>query len=176
MRLLRYADGDRALTVSLESDPAVMGHLGGAVGGADAERVHRQRLAGVADGDLFFTIVPDGRDDPVGIIAIWRTEWNSETVYELGAMLIPDFQARGIAVQAFDLILPYVLEKGITRLDSFPAVANRSSNAVLAKLGFTRQQECDLDYGGRPLRCVHWVRDLTGPAATAHRTGPRPAS
>jgi hypothetical protein len=27
--------------------------------------------------------------------------------------------------------------------------------------GFRRVEDCDLDYEGRPLRCAHWVRELT---------------
>jgi RimJ/RimL family protein N-acetyltransferase len=161
MELLPYSDVDRDLTFALESDPSVMSHLGGVGTAADAERVHQERLAAVARGDLFFTIVPDGASDPVGILAIWRTEWNSESIHELGGMLLPQFHAQGLTVRAFELILPHVLDKGISRLDSFPAVANRPSNAVLRKLGFARLEDCDLDYDGRPLRCAHWVRHLT---------------
>ena len=161
MKLLPYSDVDRELTYSLESDPSVMSHLGGVGTAGDAERVHQERLAAVARGDLFFTIVPDGASGPVGIMAIWRTEWNSAPINELGGMLLPRYHAQGLTVRAFDLILPHALDKGISRLDSFPAVANRASNSVLRKLGFSRLEDCDLDYHGRPLRCAHWVRDLT---------------
>jgi RimJ/RimL family protein N-acetyltransferase len=162
MKLLPYSDVDRDLTLALELDPAVMGHLGGVADANEAESVHQERLAAVARGDLYFTIVPDGESDPVGIIAIWRTDWKAAPIHELGAMLIPDFHARGLVVQAFDLILPRARGNGISRLDSFPAVANHASNTVLRKLGFSRLEECDLDYQGRPLRCAHWMLDLTG--------------
>jgi RimJ/RimL family protein N-acetyltransferase len=165
MRLLPYSDVDRALTLALESDPAVMGHLGGVAGAGDAERVHQHRLAAVAGGDLFYTIVPEGESDPVGIMAIWRTDWESVPIYELGVMLVPRFQGRGVAVQAFDLILQRARAEGITRLDSFPAKTNRASNILLGHQGFSWVGDCDLDYEGRPLRCAHWVRDLTEPAA-----------
>jgi RimJ/RimL family protein N-acetyltransferase len=161
MKLLPYSDVDRELTYSLESDPSVMSHLGGVGTAGDAERVHQERLAAVARGDLFFTIVPDGSSESAGIMAIWRTEWNSAPIHELGGMLLPRYHAQGLTVRAFDLILPHALDKGISRLDSFPAVANRASNSVLRKLGFARLEDCDLDYHGRPLRCAHWVRDLT---------------
>jgi RimJ/RimL family protein N-acetyltransferase len=157
-----YAEGDRQLTLALESDPDVVGHLGGPVDQDAAERVHGNRIASVAAGDLIYTIVPDGGTDPVGVIAIWRSEWNSRPVYELGAMLLPRYQARGVAGRAFDLLLPLAVERGVTELHSFPGVTNGPSNAILRKLGFRRVEDCDLDYEGRPLRCAHWVRDLTG--------------
>jgi RimJ/RimL family protein N-acetyltransferase len=156
-----YAEGDRQLTLALESDPDVMGHLGGTVDAADATRVHEGRMAAVANGDLFYTIVPDRGSEPIGLIAIWRSEWDSRPVHELGAMLLPQYQARGVAGRAFDQLLPLALERGVTELHSFPGVTNGPSNAILRKLGFRRLEDCDLDYEGRPLRCAHWVRDLT---------------
>jgi RimJ/RimL family protein N-acetyltransferase len=167
VELLTYSERDRMLTLALESDPAVVGHLGGVVDADAAAQVHERRIAAVADGDLFFTIVSDGGRDPVGIIAIWRSQWESRQVHELGAMLLPRYQAQGIAGRAFDLLLPRALEAGVGELHSFPAVANGPSNAILSKLGFRRLAECDLDYEGRPLRCVHWLRDLRADAPSA---------
>ncbi|OJF13410.1 hypothetical protein BG844_15345 [Couchioplanes caeruleus subsp. caeruleus] len=160
MRLRPYAEEDLRLTQRLESDPRVVGHLGGAGDGAHADRVHRRRIAAVADGDLFFTILIGDPEEPAGIIAVWRAEFAGEQVHELGAMLLPDHQARGVAGRAFALLLPYVLDRGVRMLHAFPAVSNKPSNAILDKLGFTRGEECDLDYEGRPLRCAHWVREL----------------
>jgi RimJ/RimL family protein N-acetyltransferase len=161
MELRLYAESDRALTLALESDPAVVGHLGGPVDADAAAAVHENRIAGVAACDLIYTIVPDGGSEPIGVIAIWRSEWDLRPVYELGAMLLPDYQSRGVAGRAFDLLLPMALEQGVTELHSFPGVENGPSNAILLKLGFHRREDCDLDYEGRPLRCAHWVRDLT---------------
>lgn len=162
MRFVPYSEADRELTIALESSPAVMGHLGGAVTPEDAERVHRQRLAQVAGGDLVYAIVPQGETDPIGVVAIWRTEWNGQQIHELGAMALPDWQRRGLASRGFAELLRLAGASGVTRLHSFPAVDNAGSNALMRKLGFTRAEDCDLEYGGRPLRCAHWVRDLTG--------------
>jgi RimJ/RimL family protein N-acetyltransferase len=161
VELRTYSERDRQLTIALESDPDVVGHLGGVLDTDDAAQVHERRIAGVAAGDLFFTIVPDGEVEPVGVIAIWRSEFESRPVHELGAMLRPQFQARGIAGQAFELVLPRAVDAGVGVLHSFPSVTNGPSNAILRKLGFDRIEDCDLEYEGRPLRCAHWVRDLS---------------
>ncbi len=163
MRLRPYAEEDRALTQRLESDPRVVGHLGGAGDEQHVARVHQRRMAGVAEGDLYYVILPDEQREPVGIIAIWRSEFEGELVHELGAMLVPDFQGRGVAGNAFARLLPLARERGVRMLHAFPAVTNGPSNAILHKLGFTRTDDCDLDYEGRPLRCAHWVRDLSAP-------------
>ncbi|MEV4636458.1 GNAT family N-acetyltransferase [Actinoplanes sp. NPDC049548] len=163
MRLRPYAEEDLRLTRRLESDPGVVGHLGGTGDEEHVAQVHQRRMAGVAEGDLYYVIVPDGTEEPVGIIAIWRSEVAGELVHELGAMLIPDYQARGVAGRAFEQLLPLAVAQGVRVLHSFPAVTNGPSNAILRKLLFTRIDDCDLDYEGRPLRCAHWVRDLSAP-------------
>ncbi|MCA2214235.1 GNAT family N-acetyltransferase [Jidongwangia harbinensis] len=160
MRLVPYAEDHRDLTLALESDPRVMGHLGGVSTPEVAERVHRWRVEAPARGDLFVGVVPDGATAPVGLLGVWRSEIGDDTVYELGAMILPDFQAQGVASGAFYLLLPQVRAAGITRLDSFPGVDNVASNAILQRIGFVRVGERDLDYEGRSLRCAHWTRDV----------------
>jgi RimJ/RimL family protein N-acetyltransferase len=161
MELRLYGENDRGLTVALESDPAVVGHLGGPVDEDAASRVHENRMAGVAHGDLIYTIVPDGASEAIGVIAIWRSDWDGRPVHELGCMLLPQHQARGVAFQAFEQLLPLALEAGVGQLHAFPSVTNGPSNAIMRKLGgFRRVADCDLDYEGRPLRCAHWIRDL----------------
>ena len=148
MELRRYAEPDRALTAALESDPRVMAHLGGP--GDDADDLHEERLAG----DLYFTIV---LDEPVGVIAAWRSD---QDVYELGVLIKPEHQARGLAEQAIGLLLPHLRERGIDKLHAFITVTNKPSHAVAERVGFRRAGERDLDYRGHPLRCVHWILDV----------------
>jgi RimJ/RimL family protein N-acetyltransferase len=164
VELRRYAEPDRQLTLALEADPEVVRHLGGVVDADNAAQVHERRMAAVADGDHFYTIIPDGGSEPVGIVAVWRGLWESKPIHELGGMLLSSFHARGIMVRAVDLLMPRVMSAGVRELHSFPGVDNRASNAVLAKLGFRRLDDCDLDYEGRPIRCAHWLRELSGPA------------
>jgi RimJ/RimL family protein N-acetyltransferase len=166
MELRLYSERDRGLTLAMETDPGVVGRLGGTVDEEEAARVHERRLAAVAGGDLFYTIVPDDADEPVGLVAIWRSEWESAPVHELGGMLLPRYHARGIMIGAVRRLLPRAMEHGVTVLHSFPGVTNAPSNAVLRKLGFDRLEDCDLDYEGRPLRCAHWIRDLREPEAS----------
>ena len=160
MQLRPYTEHDRDLTVALESDPEVVGHLGGVRDEPDAVRVHENRMAAIADGDLFYTIMTDDGTDRLGIVAIWRSEWASRPIHELGGMLRPQYQARGLAGHVFELIMPRAVEAGISELHAFPAITNRPSNAFLRKLRFRWVEDCDLEYEGRPLRCAHWIRDL----------------
>jgi RimJ/RimL family protein N-acetyltransferase len=162
VELRTYSEQDRQLTLALESDPEVVRHLGGVVDADGAAHVHERRMAAVAGGDLFCTIIPDGASEPVGVVAIWRAEWESRPIHELGGMLVPEYHARGIMARAVTMLLPRAVHAGVRELHSFPGVTNRPSNAVLERLGFQRLEDCDLDYEGRPIRCAHWLRDLSG--------------
>jgi RimJ/RimL family protein N-acetyltransferase len=160
VELVRYAESDRELTLALETDPRVVGHLGGPGTEQDAVRVHEQRVRAAAEGGLVYTIVPEPGAEPVGVVAIWKSEFESSPVHELGIMLLPDHQAQGLGGRAIRRLLPGARERGITELHVFPAVTNDPSNTVAGRLGFRRLPDCDLDYEGRPLRCTHWVLNL----------------
>ena len=155
-----YGEGDRQLTLTLESDPHVVRHLGGPVGQEAAERVHANRLRGVAGGDLIYTISPGPGAEPIGVIGVWRSEWDSGPIHEIGVMVLPQYESRAFPVLAYQQLKPIALERGITEVHAFPAVTNKGSNLLLRRVGYRRLEDCDLDYEGRPLRCAHWVGDL----------------
>src|SRR5438128_731841 len=79
-----YRDADLALTAALESDPAVMRHLGG-TGGPEREdrirRVHDRRLAGAGRGDWYRAIIVDDDAAPVGLVAIWGDTWQDQHIW-----------------------------------------------------------------------------------------------
>jgi RimJ/RimL family protein N-acetyltransferase len=162
VRLVAYTDEDLALTLALESDAAVMRSLGGPVGRDEAVRIHQRRLERMARGDLFFTIVPAGSSSPVGIAALFATEWEGTTVYEAGLMFLPTFQRRGVGAQALRILIDKArTEKNLPELHGFTAVTSEAGNTMAGRFGFTLVGECDLDYESRPIRCNHWVLDLT---------------
>ena len=164
MELRPYNEGDLSLTTALESDPAVMKELGGPVPAEQVAPIHQERLAG----DWFFTIVPDGADQAAGIVGVWQTPWDGGSVYEAGLLLLPHFQGKGIGLKALAMVIDRARRQAaFPRLHAFPAVTNGPSNAVCEKLGFTLLEQRDLDYQGRPLRCNHWVLELTAAPGAA---------
>jgi RimJ/RimL family protein N-acetyltransferase len=160
MRLRPYTEQDRALTVALESDPRVMGHLGGPVEVPDATRVHETRMAQMADGDLFYAILRDDDPQPVGLIAVWRSEWEGTPIHEIGLMLVPGHQSRGLAAEAVRELVPRAREHGVGRLHAFIAVTNEAGQIAADRAEFHRIADCDMSYHDRPIRCAHWIRDL----------------
>lgn len=158
VRLVPYSEADLALTVALEGDPAVKSDLGGPIGAGEAERIHRHRLERLGHGDLFFTVVTDA---PVGIAALFQTEWEGTVVREAGVMLLPAAQRGGLGLTVLRLLTERArLIGSVTQVHGFTGVANRGGNELCRRLGFRPLGECDLDYEGRAVRCNHWVFDL----------------
>ena len=161
MILRPYTDGDLALTRSMEFDPVVMRHLGGAADEDRALSVHRKRLAGIAAGDWYYTVTPEGADEPAGLIAVWRSDFEGEAIYELGLMFGAAHHRQGLGLAASKKVIAEFTAAGLApQLHGFTAVDNVASEQGAYALGFRLIGETDLDYEGRPLRCYHWVLDV----------------
>ncbi|GAA2615177.1 hypothetical protein GCM10010399_52640 [Dactylosporangium fulvum] len=157
IELRPYGAEDLALTAALEADPEAKSRLGRTVGVEEAARIHAKRMAGVAAGDWYFTIHVDGAPHPAGIIAIFRTPWEGGIVHEVGSMLFPEFQAQGVAAEAFRMLVERGRAEGrFTEIHGFADVRNGPSNGIVRRLGFELLGQCDMDYEGRPIHCNHW--------------------
>ena len=150
VELRHYRQDDFWILEALETDPDVMRHLGGPTPCEKLPKLHEKRLVA----PLYFTIVAP---EPAGTIGIWPSDWKGESIQEMGWMVLPAFQGRGIATAAGRRILEHV--RGAT-VHAFPAVSNEASNAICRKLGFTKLEETDIAYNGPPRRHVHWRIDL----------------
>jgi RimJ/RimL family protein N-acetyltransferase len=160
LRLVPYVDKDLALTTALETDPIVMSRLGGPTPADRIRAVHDKRLNGRQNGDRFYTIVPAGSEEAIGIVGVWHTPLDGEVLRELGVMLLPGTYGRRLGPMACRMLIEMIrAEEPLPRVDAFADVGNDRSNAGLRWLGFRIIGERDMDYGGRPLRCYHWVLD-----------------
>ena len=162
MELLPYTDEHRGLTEALELDPEVMRELGGPADPADMERVHRMRVETVARGEWYFVIVPEPSGPAVGAIGIWNSTIAGGTIQEVGWMVLPEFQGRGIASEALGLLITRARsDPSYTRIHAFPGVTNAPSNALCRKSGFTLTEESQVEFRGRPLKVNHWELDVS---------------
>jgi RimJ/RimL family protein N-acetyltransferase len=162
VELRPYSDGDLALSEALECDPEMMRELGGPVDPADIPRVHRMRVETVANGGWYFVIVPEPSGPPAGTIGIWESEIIDSPIHEIGWMVLPAFQGRGIASEALRTILARARsDPRFTRIHAFPGVTNAPSNALCRRAGFVHTEECDVRFRDRPLRVNHWELDVS---------------
>lgn len=172
MKLIPYTDADIALTEAAECDPAMMAHLGGPWPREAIPEIHRKRLEYIAKGAWYLKIIPDASGVAAGTISFWESEHKGEKFHEVGWMVLPAFQGRGIATAAVNMLVTRVRAEGkIPAIHAFPGADNAASNAICRKLGFVLLEQADIEYKGRPLHCNHWRLDLR-----ASDVGPAPRS
>jgi RimJ/RimL family protein N-acetyltransferase len=167
--LIRYGESDLALTEALESDPEVMRELGGPVDRADLVDVHRRRAR---ENEWWFKIIPDIGGPPAGTIGIWDSEFHGTPNHEVGWMVLPAFQGRGIATRALELLIQRArAEPRFERIHAFPGVSNAPSNALCRGFGFELTGEGDFQFRDRTLRCNHWELDVRDVKPTPEGAG-----
>lgn len=158
MELRDYADEDAALTEALECDPEVMTHLGGPVPRGEIPMIHSRRLRSREDGGWWLVIVPEPGGPPAGTIGVWEGEFEATAVSEVGWMVLPRFQGRGIAGEALGMVLSLArAEERFFPLHAFPGEANGASNALCRRHGFELVGTIDGGYRESEFRCNHWV-------------------
>jgi RimJ/RimL family protein N-acetyltransferase len=140
-------------------DPAMTEHLGGPE--SPEKLVERQdryeRLADSGKGRML-KIVDEATSASAGSVGYWEKDWRDETVYEIGWMVLPEFQGRGIAGEATAQAIALARADGKHRfVHAFPAIENVPSNAICRKLGFTQVEECEFEFPiGNFMRCNDW--------------------
>ncbi len=143
--------------------PEMTEHLGGPESPEKlAERQTRfMRLADSGKGRMF-KIVDALTGAVAGSVGYWERTWRGEPVYEIGWMVLPAFQGRGIASLGTAQAIARARVEGKRRvLHAFPSVANLPSNALCRKLGFTLVGECEFEYpAGSFMRCNDWRLEL----------------
>ena len=162
VELRPYSDDDLALTEALELDPEMMRELGGPADPADVLRVHRVRVELVANGGWWFVIVPEPSGQAAGTIGVWESELDGSPVHEIGWMVLPEFQGRGIATEALATIVERARsDPRYSRIHAFPGVTNEPSNALCRRAGFVHIDEREVKFRDRPLRINHWEIDVS---------------
>lgn len=152
MKLVPYTDADLPLTEAFELDPGMMRYLGGPTPAEGVLARHKRKLETIAKGDWWFKIAVEG--DPVGAggIGIWRREQDGETINEMGWMILPAHQGRGLATLAGREVLARAraAEKFKGQVHAFCHPENAASNAVCRKLGFVLFGPRELDSRAKP--------------------------
>ena len=154
VRLEAWDPGDLELLTRLVGDPAMMEHLGGPE--AAAQIVGRQARYERPGSGCFVIVAPDGVR--AGWVGYWDREWQGAAMYEMGWAVLPEHQGRGLAGRGCALALALALADGRHEtVHAYPAVDNRPSNALCARLGFECLRELEFEYPpGHAMRCHDW--------------------
>ena len=162
MRLRDVEQGDVSAYMRMRCDPVMMAELGGPLPREGIEaKVARDVQAAVTGDEWIKTIVPGEAASEVvaGSVALWsHDEDDGEPITEIGWMVLPEFQGRGLAKRAVRTFLELARDDGRWGLvHAFPATTNSPSNGICRSLGFSFAGERDVTFAGRVLRSNHWV-------------------
>jgi len=162
--LLRNVElGDVGAYVRMRCDPVMMAELGGPLSpdGIPA-KVQRDAEAAAADVSWIKMIVPDpdAPDVVAGSVVLWSHAPDGEQFSEIGWMVLPEFQGRGIAKRATWMLLDLARDDGRWGVvHAFPGVTNAPSNGICRSLGFTLIGQRDITSFHGILQANHWLID-----------------
>ena len=156
--LERWGDGDLPLLERLMGDPRMTEHLGG----PESPEKLRERQSRYERLESMLKIVDVASGAGVGSVGFWTKEWRDEQVYEVGWMVLPEFQGRGIAVAVTAQAIELARRDDQHRfMHAFPTPANAPSNAICRKLGFELLGPCEFEFPkGHFETCNDWRLDL----------------
>jgi RimJ/RimL family protein N-acetyltransferase len=156
-----WGKDDLPLLERLMGDPRMTEHLGGPES-PDKLRERQGRYELREGGARMLKIIDVASGAGVGSVGFWTKEWREEQIYEIGWMVVPEFQGRGIAVAATAQAIKLAKQDANHRfMHAFPNVENAASNAICRKLGFTLLEACEFEFPkGHFMTCNDWCLDL----------------
>jgi RimJ/RimL family protein N-acetyltransferase len=154
-----WGPGDLPLLERLMGDPRMTEHLGG----PESPKKLRERQARYERPESrMFRIVDVADRADVGSVGFWTKDWRDQHVYEIGWMVVPEYQGRGLAAAATAQAIERAKREGKHRfMHAFPNVDNAPSNAICRKLGFELLEACKFEFPkGHFMTCNDWRLDL----------------
>lgn len=163
MNLRPLSLGDVILYERVYTDPQMWTELGGVPELDLAAKLERD-VASMEAGSHWVLIIVTDEGTAAGTVSLWDHEWEGETIDEIGWMVLPEHQGRGLARAGVAEALRRADEAARWRvLHAFPARTNAPSNALCRGHGFALRGPIDYTYRERTLRVNHWVRDRLTP-------------
>jgi RimJ/RimL family protein N-acetyltransferase len=150
-----WAEGDLPLLRRMNTEE-LWAHLGGPETSAAVQARHKRFLEVAPGKTRMFAIMFGGQ--PAGNVGYWQRRWQDRDIYEVGWMVLPEFQGHGIATSATSTILQVLrAEAPHAVVHAFPSIDHPASNAVCRKVGFSLIGETDFEFpAGRWMRCNDW--------------------
>ena len=153
--------GDVDAYVRMRCDPVMMAELGGPLPRGSIDAKVRDDVAAAASGEQWIKMIVPDRDRPdlvAGSVALWGHHEDGEPIAEVGWMVLPEFQGRGLGKRAVRALLALARDDDRWKVvHAFPGVTNAPSNGICRSLGFTLVGQRDIDFAGRILRTNEWT-------------------
>ena len=144
-----WSSGDLPLLERLIGDPSMTEHLGSPES-PDTLRERQGRYERLAGGDHMLKIVDVASGAGVDSVGFWTKEWRDDQVYEVGWMVVSEFQGRGIAVAATARAIALAKRDDKHRfMHAFPNVCDPPSNAICRTVGFELLEACEFEFSKR---------------------------
>jgi RimJ/RimL family protein N-acetyltransferase len=132
--LERWADGD--LDVLRQANtPELTRYLGGPET-EDALAARHWEYLSSGEAVLMFRIVVDG--ETAGCAGFWEQDHDGAPAYEVGCVVLPEWQGRGVAAAALSEVVRRALAAGDGRpVVGYGDALNEASHALCRRVGFT---------------------------------------
>lgn len=165
-----WGEGDMELQTRFMGDAEMTRYLGGPESRDQIRKRHERYLAmNEKDEGRMYVIVVGPEKTPAGSVGCWERKEDSETVWETGWFVVPEFHGRNLATIGTKLLIGKLQEQHKHRyLHAYPSVDNRASNAICRKAGFTLVGPEEFEYPkGHFMTCNNWRLDLFEDAVEA---------
>ena len=145
-------------------DPVMMAELGGPRPAEEIPAKVAQDVETARSGQgWILMVVPEGSDDVAGSVVLWSNAGHGHPYSEIGWMVLPEHQGRGLAKAAVRRVLDRARDDGRWGLvHAYPGVANGPSNGVCRSLGFTLLGQETINFADTAFAANHWVVDPRG--------------
>ncbi|MDF1794514.1 MAG: GNAT family N-acetyltransferase [Thalassobaculaceae bacterium] len=160
-----WRDEDLALFAALNADPEVMAYFPAPLSREESDALAKRARTGIeTDGYGWYAVQVKGGPDFIGMVGLNVPYYGADLPVwpctEVGWRLSKAAWGRGYASEAATAALDFAFKTlGLDEVVSFTAVQNTRSQAVMRRIGMTRDETCDFDHpllpeGHRLLRHV----------------------
>lgn len=159
MRLRDVRLDDVDAYVRMRCDPVMMAELGGPVPRESIDDKVARDVRTVESGEGWIKLVtPDDSDEAMGQVTLWSHTDHGDRLTEMGWMVLPEHQGRGVGKWGVWAVLDHAAADGRWgRVNAFPGVTNGPSNGICRSLGFTLLGTVESTFNGHVFVSNHWA-------------------
>ncbi len=161
MLLRDVVPADVDVYVRLRCDPAMTADVGGPRRPDDMPAKVARDIADAVAGAAWNLMILPGNSRPdmvAGTVTVYSREHDGQARSEIGWMVLPEFQGRGLAKQAVALVLQRAKdERRWGLIHAFTDVRNVASNALCRSLRLDLQGLESYEFSGRIHPVNHWT-------------------